>query len=69
MTAYVETMTLFLFILLMIVMLAVLGVLGAGMLGVVRGGNPHRSNALMRWRVLLQGLAIAIFLLLLATRK
>jgi hypothetical protein len=53
----------------MIVMLAVLGVLGAGMLGVVRGGDARRSNALMRWRVLLQGLAILIFVLLLATRR
>jgi hypothetical protein len=67
--AYVHAMTLFLFVLLMIVMLAVLGVLGAGMLGLVRGADPHRSNALMRWRVLLQGLAIAIFLLLLAIRR
>jgi hypothetical protein len=61
-------MTQFLFILLMIVMLAVVGVLAAGMLGVVRGGDPRRSNALMRWRVLLQGLAILIFVLLMATR-
>jgi hypothetical protein len=37
--------------------------------GVVRGSDPRRSNALMRWRVLLQGLAIAIFVLLLATRR
>jgi hypothetical protein len=66
---YVGGMTRFLFILLMIVMLAVLGVLGAGMLGVVRGGDARRSNALMRWRVLLQGLAILIFVLLLATRR
>jgi hypothetical protein len=61
-------MTQFLFVLLLIVMLAVLGVLGAGMLGVVRGGDPRRSNVLMRWRVLLQGLAIAIFALLLALK-
>jgi hypothetical protein len=62
-------MTQFLFVLLMIVMLAVVAVLGAGMVGVVRGSDPRRSNALMRWRVLLQGLAIAIFVLLLATRR
>jgi hypothetical protein len=58
----------FLFVLLMVVMLAVVGVLGAGMLGVVRGGDPARSNRLMRWRVILQGLALVIFALLMAVR-
>jgi hypothetical protein len=47
-------------------MLGTLGVLLAGMLGLVRGGgNPGRSNALMRWRVILQGLALALVALLL----
>jgi hypothetical protein len=59
----------FLMVLLVVVMLAVLGVLGAGMVGVARGGDPHRSNRLMRWRVMLQGLAIAIFALLMMSRK
>ena len=51
-------------------MLATLGVLFAGMLGLVRDtSNPGRSNALMRWRVMLQGLSLGLFvLLLLATR-
>ena len=66
---YVPMMTQFLTILLAVVMLAVLGVLGAGMVGVARGSDPARSNALMRWRVLLQGLAIAIFALLLMSRR
>ncbi len=56
-------------VLLVVVMLAVLGVLGAGMIGVARGGDPASSNRLMRWRVMLQGLAIAIFALLMLTRK
>lgn len=56
-------------ILLGISMLAVVGVLFAGMVGLVRGpGDPQRSNALMRWRVILQGVALALFALLLAIR-
>jgi len=47
-----------------IAMLATLGVLFAGMIGIAQG-NPERSNALMRWRVLLQGVALALFALLL----
>ena len=48
-------------------MLGTLGVLFAGMLGLVRGGgDPVRSNALMRWRVLLQGVALLLFILLLS---
>jgi len=57
-------------ILLAVTMLGVLGVLGAGMIGVVQGGgDPVRSNKLMRWRVILQGVALALFALLLLTRK
>ncbi len=67
--AYVEAMNQFLMILLVAVMLAVLGVLVAGMIGVARGGDPARSNRLMRWRVILQGVAIAIFALLMLSRK
>ncbi|MFC0408628.1 twin transmembrane helix small protein [Roseomonas elaeocarpi] len=49
-----------------IAMLATLGVLFAGMLGMVRGnGDGARSNALMRWRVILQGVALGLFALLL----
>jgi hypothetical protein len=48
-------------------MLGTLGVLFAGMLGLVRGGgDPRRSNALMRWRVLLQGVALLLFIILLS---
>ena len=49
-------------------MLGTLGVLFAGMLGVVRGsGDPMRSNRLMRWRVVLQGVTLLLFMLLLST--
>ncbi len=55
----------FLTILVGIAMLATLGVLVAGMVGLVRGGgNPARSNKLMQWRVILQGISLLLFLLL-----
>ncbi|MGI4953813.1 MAG: twin transmembrane helix small protein [Janthinobacterium lividum] len=51
-------------------MLGTLGTLFAGMLGLVRGsGNPGRSNALMRWRVMLQGASLALFVLLLSLMR
>jgi hypothetical protein len=56
----------FLTILVALVMLATLGVLFAGMFGLVNGGgNPARSNKLMRWRIVLQAAALLLFLLLL----
>ena len=61
-------MTTVLMILLGIVMLAVLAVLGMGMVGVVKGGDPRRSNALMRARVMLQGLALALMAAILLLR-
>ncbi len=46
-------------------MLATLATLFAGMIGLVRGAsNPGRSNALMRWRVMLQGVTVGLFVLL-----
>ena len=62
-------MTSVLTVLLMVTMLAVLGVLIAGFIGVARGGDPRRSNRLMRWRVMLQGLALFIFVLLMLSRR
>ncbi len=59
-------MTTVLMVLTGLAMLATLGTLFAGMLGLVKGSNnPGRSNALMRWRVMLQGLSLALFVLLL----
>jgi hypothetical protein len=49
-----------------ILMLATLGVLIAGMVGMVREGDPRRSNKLMQWRVLLQGAAILLFIILMS---
>jgi len=58
-----------LLILLMVTMLGVLGVLGAGMIGLARGNTPERANRLMRWRVILQGVALLLFCLLMLSRK
>ena len=52
-------------VLLVLMMLGTLGVLFAGMIGLVRGGgDPLRSHALMRWRVLLQAGALVLFAIL-----
>ena len=54
-------------VVLVAMMLGTLGVLFAGMIGLVRGGgDPLRSNALMRWRVLLQAGALVLFFILMA---
>ncbi len=55
----------FLTILIGLLMLGTVGVLFAGLFGLIRGGgDPMRSNRLMRWRVLLQGAALLLFALL-----
>jgi len=60
----------FLTVLLVIAMLAVLAVLIAGVVGLVRGGqDPRTSNKLMRARVVLQGVALAILAVLLLLWK
>lgn len=60
----------FLVVLIGILMLATLGVLVAGMIGLVRGGgDPARSNRLMRWRVILQGAALLLLAILMTLLK
>ena len=49
-----------------ILMLATLGVLTVGVVGMLRQGDPRRSNKLMQWRVLLQGAAILLFIALMS---
>lgn len=51
---------------LILVMAGVLGVLVLGIVGVARGGDPRRSNCLMRWRVILQAAALLLLALLLS---
>jgi len=56
-------MTVFLTILLVLAMLGTLTVLGFGVATMLRGGDPRRSNKLMQGRVLLQGIALLLFLI------
>ncbi|WP_043337053.1 twin transmembrane helix small protein [Belnapia moabensis] len=59
-----------LIILVAIGMLATLGTLFAGMFGLARGdGSGERSNLLMRWRVVIQGITLLLFALLLAVSR
>ena len=68
--AYMSAMVTLLAILTGLAMFGTLGILYAGMLGLVRGGgDPMRSNALMRWRVVLQGVSLLLFVLLLYALK
>ncbi len=60
------------FILMTIAMAAVLGVLLVGVFGMARGGefNKKYGNQLMRWRVILQAVALGFFVLaVISTQK
>ncbi len=60
-------MTTVLTVLVVLAMLGTVGVLAAGLIGLARGGeNSRLSNTLMRWRVVLQGLALVLFIALLS---
>ena len=50
----------FLTVLLVLALIATLGVLLVGVVGMIRGGDPRRSNKMMRMRVVMQGVALAI---------
>ncbi|AIK95535.1 twin transmembrane helix small protein [Candidatus Odyssella acanthamoebae] len=54
-------------ILLVIALMGVIGVLGFGLYTLLRGGEISRkhSNTAMRWRVLLQGIALLVFAIIL----
>ena len=64
--AYVPEMRAFLTILTGLLLLATLGVLIAGMITMVRGGSPERSNRLMRYRVMFQGAAIILLAIMMS---
>ena len=53
----------FLPVLIVVVMLATLGVLGLGLFSMAKGDSGRRSNKLMQSRVLLQGIALLLFLI------
>ncbi len=58
-------MTLTLLIALLVAMAAVVAVLFIGLVGMARGGdfNARYGNVLMRWRVVLQGVAVLILII------
>ena len=61
---YVRPMTSFLsMIVLPLAVAAVALVLLLGLINMMRGGSPNRSQKLMQWRVLLQFIAIVITML------
>ncbi len=47
----------------LIAIAAVAVVLGMGLWNMMKGGSPIRSQNLMRWRVLLQAVAIGVIML------
>jgi ABC-type Na+ efflux pump permease subunit len=52
-----------------IALAAVAVILGMGLVNMMRGGSPQRSQNLMRWRVTLQFLAIIVIIIVVwATR-
>ncbi len=59
----------FLTILLVLALVAVAAVLLMGVVGMLRGNDPQRSNKLMRWRVGLQAIALGIVALLMLMLK
>ncbi len=66
--SYSGAMRAILLILLVLDMLAVVGVMMAGVLGMANPEHdPRRSNRLMRWRVILQGVAIALVIALMVS--
>jgi hypothetical protein len=50
----------FFLILVPLALLAVVVVLGLGLLNMARGGSPQRSQEFMRWRVILQLVALIV---------
>jgi hypothetical protein len=66
---YITVMQSLLTILIPIAMLATLGVLGLGVYQMIRGGDPRRSNKLMQYRVVLQGVALLLFAILMMVFK
>jgi hypothetical protein len=56
-------------ILIVAAMLATLGVLGMGVVQMIRGGDPKRSNKLMQSRIMLQAAALVLFAFLMMMLK
>lgn len=50
------------YLLIPLAVLAVAGVLVMGLVNMAQGGSPERSQNLMRWRVILQAVALVVML-------
>jgi hypothetical protein len=57
-------MRLFLTVLLVFALVGVLIALGVGVVTMLKGGNPRRSNKLMQMRVLMQAVALVVLAIL-----
>lgn len=68
---YIRSMNGFVVALLIVALVLVLGSLAAGLITMARGGElgPRRSNLFMRYRVLFQGIAVLLVVILLAFAK
>jgi hypothetical protein len=66
---YMSVMEWLLKLLLPLAMLATLVVLGFGVVQMIRGGDPRRSNKLMQYRIVFQGLALLLFAILMMVFK
>lgn len=68
---YIPGMNTMIIVLLVIALLLVVGTLASGLIVMARGGDagPRRSNLFMRYRVLFQGIAILLVVILMAIAK
>lgn len=55
--------------LLIALMVATLGVLLWGVVGMARGADPEKQNKMMRLRVIMQGLALVVLVILFAVGR
>ena len=68
---YIPPMNTVIVILLILCLVLVLGTLATGLISMARGGEnaPRRSNTFMRYRVVFQGLALWLVVILMAIAK
>jgi hypothetical protein len=64
---YDAAMSVFLTVILVLAMIGVLIALGVGVVTMLKGGNPRRSNKMMQMRVLMQAVALVALALLMMT--
>jgi NADH:ubiquinone oxidoreductase subunit 6 (subunit J) len=57
-------MRVFLTVILVLALVGVLIALGVGVVTMLKGGNPRRSNKLMQMRVLMQAVALVVLAIL-----